>query len=97
MIDGVKTFLAAARTLVESGATRVYLVATHALFSDTGLRALHEEAAVHEVIVTNTIALSTTAPTHKVRIIDLSPVFAESVRRTHNGESISFLFQNVPE
>ena len=97
MIDGVKTFRAAAQTLVASGAQRVYLVATHGLFADKALQAIEDEPAIHEVIITNTIALTGTGPLRKVRVIDLSAVFAESVRRTHNGESVSFLFQNVPE
>ena len=97
MIDGVKTFRAAAQTLKESGAQRVYLVATHGLFTEKTLRAIQDDASIHEVIITNTIALTRSGPLDKIRVIDLSAVFAESVRRTHNGESVSYLFQNVPE
>jgi ribose-phosphate pyrophosphokinase len=32
----------------------------------------------------------------KVEIIDVAPVFAEAIRRTHNGESVSYLFTHVP-
>ena len=97
MIDGVKTFRAAAQTLLASGATRVYLVATHGIFAENALQKLHDDPAIHEVIITNTISLAGKSPVDKVRIIDVSPVFAESVRRTHNGESVSYLFQHVPE
>ena len=31
-----------------------------------------------------------------VQVIDVSMMFAEAVRRTHNGESVSYLFENVP-
>ncbi len=31
-----------------------------------------------------------------VQCIDVSMMFAEAVRRTHNGESVSYLFSNVP-
>ena len=30
------------------------------------------------------------------QVIDVSMMFAEAVRRTHNGESVSYLFENVP-
>lgn len=30
------------------------------------------------------------------QVIDVSMMFAEAVRRTHNGESVSYLFSNVP-
>ena len=32
----------------------------------------------------------------KIQCIDVSMMFAEAVRRTHNGESVSYLFSNVP-
>ena len=28
--------------------------------------------------------------------IDISMILAEAIRRTHNGESVSYLFTNVP-
>jgi len=31
----------------------------------------------------------------KLRIIDISGVLAEAIRRTHNGESISYLFHTA--
>ena len=31
-----------------------------------------------------------------IQVIDVSMMFAEAVRRTHNGESVSYLFENVP-
>jgi ribose-phosphate pyrophosphokinase len=45
--------------------------------------------------VTNTISNSEkVAPTNgKLEIMDVSAVIAESIRRTHNGESISLLFR----
>ena len=32
----------------------------------------------------------------RVRCIDVSPILAEAIRRTHNGESVSYLFRHVP-
>lgn len=32
----------------------------------------------------------------KIATLDIAPTIAEAIRRTHNGESISFLFDNVP-
>jgi ribose-phosphate pyrophosphokinase len=32
----------------------------------------------------------------KIKTIDISPMLAEAIRRTHNGESISYLFSHVP-
>ena len=30
------------------------------------------------------------------KVIDISMILAEAIRRTHNGESVSYLFSNVP-
>ncbi len=32
----------------------------------------------------------------KLKVIDISSTIAESIRRTHNGESVSYLFTHVP-
>ena len=36
-------------------------------------------------------------PSPKLRTIDISPTLSEAIRRTHNGESISYLFSHAPE
>jgi ribose-phosphate pyrophosphokinase len=53
--------------------------------------------AVEEVIVTNSYPLleAKTKLLKKLSVIDVSGVFAEAIRRTHNGESISYLFHTA--
>ena len=49
------------------------------------------------VVVTNTLSQDHNMKTcDKIQCIDVSMMFAEAVRRTHNGESVSYLFSNVP-
>jgi len=96
MIDGIKSYRAAAKLLIESGAKRVYLVATHGVFKEDSLQEIQDDDCIHEVIVTNTVSLKGRAPLDKVKIIDISSVLAEAARRTHNGESLSFLLNNIP-
>lgn len=31
-----------------------------------------------------------------IQVIDISMILAEAIRRTHNGESVSYLFSHVP-
>lgn len=33
---------------------------------------------------------------HFLQVIDISMILAEAIRRTHNGESVSYLFSHVP-
>ncbi|KAG6888062.1 hypothetical protein C0992_009753, partial [Termitomyces sp. T32_za158] len=62
------------------------------LFSETNM-SLIEALPLNELVVTNTIPQNVHANNcRKLVTIDISPTIAESIRRTHNGESISLLF-----
>ena len=56
-----------------------------------------KDLPVEKLIVTNSIDQSdrVTATDGKIEFIDIAPVLAESIRRTHNGESISALFRQT--
>lgn len=49
MIDSTKTFVKAAKTLMENGATKVYVIVTHSLMSAEGFAPLEECPEIHEV------------------------------------------------
>ncbi|ORY05742.1 phosphoribosyl pyrophosphate synthetase 1-like 1 [Basidiobolus meristosporus CBS 931.73] len=98
MIDGSKSFIKAADHLCKRcKATRVYVVATHGLLSGDSLKELEGCSSIYQVVITNTIALPESKRQNitKLRIIDISGTLAEAIRRTHNGESISFLFNTA--
>ena len=51
-----------------------------------------------KVVVTNTIPHEHLKKLcSKLDTIDISATLAEAIRRTHNGESVSYLFHHVPE
>ena len=55
------------------------------------------ETNFEAVIVTNTLPQDHNMElSPKVQLIDVSMIFGEAIRRTHNGESVSYLFSNVP-
>lgn len=48
------------------------------------------------IIVSNTVPLGDKQEQcDKIHTIDISPTLAEACRRTHNGESVSFLFSHT--
>ncbi|ELU15541.1 hypothetical protein CAPTEDRAFT_150274 [Capitella teleta] len=96
MADTCGTFCHAAEKLVEAGASKVYAVCTHGILSGPALSRINE--SVFEcVVVTNTTPQEERMKTcPKLQCIDISMILAEAVRRTHNGESVSYLFSNVP-
>ncbi|PSN41929.1 Ribose-phosphate pyrophosphokinase 1 [Blattella germanica] len=71
-------FISFLSRLLEAGATKVYAILTHGIFSGPAISRINN--ACFEAVV----------------CIDVSMMFAEAVRRTHNGESVSYLFSNVP-
>jgi ribose-phosphate pyrophosphokinase len=96
MADTCGTICLAASKLVEAGATKVYAILTHGIFSGPALQRINN-ACFEAVVVTNTIPQDLAMKNcDKIRCIDISMMFAEAVRRTHNGESVSYLFSNVP-
>ena len=52
---------------------------------------------VERLIVTNSIDQSDRiqACGGALQVVDIAPVIAESIRRTHNGESVSALFRRA--
>ena len=112
MADTCGTVVHAAEKLLEDGATKIYAILTHGIFSGEALSRLNG-SNFEAVVVTNTIpqdknmvecckiqvhaiVRSNTTIVSFVKVIDVSMMFAEAVRRTHNGESVSYLFENVP-
>lgn len=94
MIDRPESFIAAAEHCrLNCGAKDVYIIATHGVFSNDSLEMLSESPYIDHIVVTNTYPIATVVP--KLHIIDISAILAECIRRNHNGESISALFEQM--
>jgi len=97
IIDDATVLCDAARLLKQNGgASKVYVVATHGLFSGDAPRVI-QNSQIDEVIITNSVPVqSKTGICPKIKVVDISPILSEAVRRIHNGESMSYLFRNIP-
>jgi ribose-phosphate pyrophosphokinase len=96
MADTCGTLALAAETLLENGALAIYAMVTHGVLSGYALETIGQ-SVITELVVTNTIPnedKKCICP--KIKTIDISATLAEAIRRTHNGESVSYLFENVP-
>ncbi|KAK9317792.1 phosphoribosyltransferase-like protein [Lipomyces starkeyi] len=95
LVDTSNTITRAAKLLKDRGATHVCAIITHGIFSGDAIQRI-QASALDEVVTTNS------APQHehklalgnKLVILDVSKVFAEAIRRIHNGESVSMLFDH---
>jgi ribose-phosphate pyrophosphokinase len=92
MIDTAGTLVKAAEVLKERGAKSVYAYCTHPVFSGPAVERI-KSSHIDEVVVTNTIALSAAAKAcHKIRQLSVAFLFAETIRRISDGESVTSLF-----
>ena len=96
MADTCGTLCLAATHLSEAGATRVFGLVTHGILSGNALKAV-SESTLEKLVVTNTLPQTeNVAHCPKIEVIDIGIVLAEVIRRSHNGESVSKLFHEVP-
>ena len=70
----------------------IRVACTHGLFAAGALKRLSEQPDVLEIVCTNTVPVPAEEHTDKLRILSIAPALAEAVRRIHNGESVSALF-----
>jgi ribose-phosphate pyrophosphokinase len=92
MIDTAGTLVKAAEVLKERGANHVYAYCTHPVFSGPAVERI-VASHIDEVVVTDTIALSDAAKAcSKIRQLSVSFLFAETIRRISDGESVTSLF-----
>ncbi|KFH41188.1 Ribose-phosphate pyrophosphokinase-like protein [Hapsidospora chrysogenum ATCC 11550] len=83
----------AASTLNEHGARQVWAIVTHGILSGKAIDTINN-SCLAGLVVTNMGDKTERCP--KLRVMDVSGTLAEAIRRTHNGESVSYLFNNVP-
>ena len=92
MTDTAGTLVKAAEVLKERGAKRVFAYCTHAVFSGPALERI-KGSQLDEVVITNTIPQSADVKNcKKVRELSVAFLFAETIRRISDGESVTSLF-----
>ncbi|GAA1907220.1 ribose-phosphate pyrophosphokinase [Streptomyces sodiiphilus] len=78
--------------LGELGARSVRVACTHGLFAAGALERLSAREDVLEIVCTNTVPVPDGERSAKLSVLSVAPALAEAVRRIHNGESVSALF-----
>ena len=92
MVDTAGSLCNAAKALVEiGGAKEVYACATHGVLSGPAYERL-EASPLVEMVFLNTIPESNNTPSHKIKFLDVAPVFAHAIEHIHGSTSIADLF-----
>ncbi|MCK9244925.1 MAG: ribose-phosphate pyrophosphokinase [Candidatus Marinimicrobia bacterium] len=92
MIDTGGSITEAAELLKKHGALTITAVATHGLFSGNCVQRL-TDSPIDRVITTDSVAIPDEKRFAKLQILSAAPMLAEAIKRIHNEESISSLFE----
>ena len=90
MIDTGGTLAAGAQTVLDAGASEVYAVATHGLFSGNAFETL-SNSPLAGILVTDTVPLREGAP-ELIRVLSCADILSDSVRRIFTDDSVSEIF-----
>jgi ribose-phosphate pyrophosphokinase len=91
MIDTAGTLCKAADALKEHGAKTIAAYATHPVFSGEAYDNI-SNSVIDEVVVTDTIPLSSEKTSDKIRVISMASLIAETMRRINDGRSVSEIY-----
>ena len=90
IIDTAGTLRAAAQTVLDEGAARVYAACTHPVFSGAAFDAL-QQAGFEQIVCTDTIPLRAGAPDNIV-VLSCADLLADTIKQIFTGGSVSAVF-----
>ncbi|QCQ16503.1 ribose-phosphate diphosphokinase [Microbacterium sp. RG1] len=94
MIDTGGTIVKAAQALKASGAERVIVAATHAVFSDPATERL-QDASIDEVVVTDTIPLPEEKRFPALTVLPIAPLLGRAIREVFEDGSVTSMFDGA--
>ena len=95
MVSTASSMVNAVEVARRHGAKRIYVCATHGLFSGPAVEKLRE-SPIEQIAITDSVPI----PKDKVdrlpnlKVISVAPLLADAIRRIHGNESISDLFRD---
>ena len=92
MIDTAGTTVSAAEAATEKGAKSVTAIATHGVLSGPAIDRL-KNAPIKTMVLTDTILIPDEKKLNNMNIVTVADVFGAAIKRIHNGESVSSLFE----
>lgn len=92
MVDTAGTVVQAAQALADAGALEVSVCCTHSVLSGPAIDRI-SKSAIREFVVTDTIPLcEKAAQCERIKVLSVSGLLSEAVRRIYYNDSVSSLF-----
>ncbi len=95
-VDTAGSLMEAVGALEAEGATAIYSLATHGVFSGSALDRINA-SPITEVVVTDTVPFPAGADDSRITVLSVAPLIGEAIRRIHRGESVGALFSSEVE
>jgi len=91
MVSTANTLVNGAYAVAEAGAKSITACATHPIFSGEACKRVMD-SPIKDVVVTNSVPFDRIQLCPKVKVLDVSELMAEAIKRIHYNESVSTLF-----
>ena len=91
MISTAGSICNAAKSVKSFGAREIHVAATHGLFAGDAINKL-QKAPIDSIVVTDSIPLPVEKQIPKIKILTISKLLGEAIKRIHNDQSISRIF-----
>jgi len=91
MVDTASTICAAAERLAEAGASEIWVMATHGIFSDPAVDRL-KASPISRVVVTDTLPISEDRWFDKLEVLSVAKIIADAIDAVFQDTSVSEIF-----
>jgi len=91
MIDTGGTIVKAVRQVLEAGAEKVVVAATHGVLSDPAAERLASSGAC-EVVLTNTLSIPPEHRFESLTVLSIAPLVAKAIHEVFEDGSVTSLF-----
>lgn len=85
------TIMEILQRLREQKVHTIRVACTHGLFTGKAIERLKAQPDIREIVTTNTVPIAPEKRLPNMTILSIAPLLAETIRRNHNGESVSSL------
>ncbi|MBM3705583.1 MAG: ribose-phosphate pyrophosphokinase [Actinobacteria bacterium] len=92
MIDTGGTICEAVDTLLRFNASKVYIGATHPVFSGSAIERM-ECSKAEEIVVADTLPIKKPFNADKIKVVSIAPLLAKTIKKIYHCNSVSELFK----
>jgi len=91
LVATASSLVEAASALKKQGGKEIYAAITHPVLSGPAIKRVND-SVIKKLFVTNTIPVENGKKHKKIEVLSIAPLLAEAIKRIHNEESVSCLF-----